>query len=207
MWQLKCFFDFRKEEKWLEDMGRKGYRLRKSSGGFYQFDYCNTPGEFNIKIDYRYFSKSQDFLNYCALFEDSGWQHIAGSKNSGTQYFVKNRADAGDDIFTDNFSRAGRYKRISFMWMTMAVIYLPLACSFITTGFIRAQSIFNWKSLYLTPGLWELKGIHFWRAFLFETPFALLRGFGWTGFLLVVAIYAYYALKSYLLYRREVKQL
>lgn len=207
MWKMKCFLDFRKEEKWLEEMGRKGYRLRKSNSGFYQFDYSNIPGEFNIKIDYRYFSKYPDFLSYCVLFEDSGWQHIAGSKNSGTQYFVKSRPDAGDDIFTDNYSRAGRYKRLSYLWMSLAIAYIPIACTFITTGILEAHSIFNWKTLYLTPGLWDMKGARFLRAFLFETPFALMRGFGWTLFLLLVAFYAYYAIKSYLLYRREVKQI
>ncbi len=33
----------------------------------------------------------------------------------------------------------------------------------------------NPDAIYLKPGLWELEGATFWRAFLFETPFALLR--------------------------------
>ncbi|HEN0383846.1 TPA: DUF2812 domain-containing protein [Streptococcus agalactiae] len=42
---------------------------------------------------------------------------------------------------------------------------------------IRTTSItiFDPKSWYLTQGLWEMQGKIFWLAFLFETPFALLR--------------------------------
>lgn len=29
--------------------------------------------------------------------------------------------------------------------------------------------------IFLTPGLWDLEGMEFWRAFLFELPFALMR--------------------------------
>lgn len=29
--------------------------------------------------------------------------------------------------------------------------------------------------IFLTPGLSEMEGMEFWRAFLFEVPFALLR--------------------------------
>lgn len=29
--------------------------------------------------------------------------------------------------------------------------------------------------IFLTPGLWEMQGMAFWRAFLFELPFALMR--------------------------------
>ena len=31
------------------------------------------------------------------------------------------------------------------------------------------------SGLYLAEGLWSMKGALFWKAFLFETPFALLR--------------------------------
>lgn len=60
------------------------------------------------------------------MFEDSGWKHIAGSQHSGTQYFLKIREDCTEDIFSDAHSRVGRYKRIAGMWLTMAIIYLPL---------------------------------------------------------------------------------
>lgn len=37
------------------------------------------------------------------------------------------------------------------------------------------NNILNIKSWYFTQGLWEMKGMWFWKAFIFETPFVLLR--------------------------------
>lgn len=34
---------------------------------------------------------------------------------------------------------------------------------------------FKDSGLYLTEGLWSMEGSLFWKALLFETPFALLR--------------------------------
>lgn len=206
MWVCKCFLDFKKEEKWLEEKGRQGYQLKEVNCGFYRFDYVNTPVDLNIKIDYRTFNSIKDFQYYCALFEDSGWQHIAGSRWSGSQYFVKARPDAGDDIFSDGLSRAGRYKRFALMWLSLALAYLPLMVVFFLNGSIDLHKILNLKSLYLTPGLWDMKGTHFLRAFLFETPFAIMRGFGWVIFIFIVLIFVYYTLKAYLLYKKDLKK-
>lgn len=35
--------------------------------------------------------------------------------------------------------------------------------------------IYKDSGLYLAEGLWSMEGAMFWKAFLFETPFALLR--------------------------------
>jgi len=42
----------------------------------------------NYKIDYRIFKDKKEFDNYIALFEDAGWKHVYGTKNSGNQYFL-----------------------------------------------------------------------------------------------------------------------
>ncbi|MDG8280194.1 hypothetical protein OK865_10295 [Streptococcus pneumoniae] len=36
-------------------------------------------------------------------------------------------------------------------------------------------TLYKDSGLYLAEGLWSMKGAIFWKAFLFETPFALLR--------------------------------
>ena len=67
---------------------------------------------------------------------------------------------------------------------------------------IQWDSFLNPKALYLTPGLWEMSGLAFWRHFLFETPFALMRGFGWLFWLLFILSYAFFAVKSWALYKK-----
>lgn len=75
MIKFKVFFDFDKEEKWLRNMAEQGFQLENISFG-YSF-YSAQPENTIFKIDYRTFKTGQDFLDYCTLFEDSGWQHIA----------------------------------------------------------------------------------------------------------------------------------
>lgn len=76
----------------------------------YEF-YKTSPNNTVIKIDYRRFKSNDDFQNYIILFKDSGWEHIAGTKTSGKQYFKRIDKAAGDDIFSDISSKAERYKK------------------------------------------------------------------------------------------------
>lgn len=115
MHKYKFFIDFEKEEQWLQQMAKDGYHLKNTLFG-YQFQ-RGKPEEAIIKIDFRKFKKKDDFIDYCTLFEDSGWQHLAGTKNSGIQYFKKIDATAGDEIFSDDNSKATRYKRYAIHFL------------------------------------------------------------------------------------------
>lgn len=97
MKKYKIFMNFDKEEKWLTDMERKGYTLVKNSYG-YTFQ-SGEPKQTEIKIDYRTFKDGEEFEDYRTLYEDSGWEHIAGTKRSGSQYFRRTDNFAREDIF------------------------------------------------------------------------------------------------------------
>ena len=87
------------------------------------------------------------------------------------------------------------------MMLYMLIVFIPL----VTTSFMQEtlglEAFINPRELYLTSGLWELSGSAFWRAFLFETPFALLRGFSTSLGLLIFLAYAFATIKSWILYR------
>ncbi len=195
MKKFRIFFRFEKEEKWLERMAGQGFMLSRKS--FFYYFRKITPEAKTIRIDYREFKSVQDFSDYCSLFEDSGWKHIAGKKTSGAQYFLKVNSDSTEDIFSDKLSRAGRYKRLSDMWLRCAIPFIPLLMGF------DLNTLSAPKEWYLTPGLWELEGFRFWWAFLFETPFALMRGIGGLIPVAAVLVYIGFAIKSRLLYRSE----
>lgn len=199
MKKFKFFLHFDKEEKWLEEMASKGWLL-SSKRIFYEFK-KTAPEHQTIRIDFINPKSKPDFLDYCSLFEDSGWKHIAGTKSSGSQYFLKMNSDSTEDIFSDILSRAGRYKRLSDLWLSWAVLFMPLLLSMKTGGWISLNTLFTPKEWYLTPGLWSLEGASFWWAFLFETPFALMRGIGFLFPITAVLICAFFAVKSRLLYR------
>jgi len=200
---FKIFIDYTKEEKWLNEMSKKGYEVINNSFG-YTFKNIN-PEDITYRIDYRTFKTKQDFIDYCTVFEDSGWKHILGSKSSGNQYFKKVSENSDDDIFSDNISKAARYKRASNIWLTFASSYFVILISLALTGAINLNAFINPKELYFTPGLWEATGLTFWKKFLFETPFALGRGFIWIIFPISIAIYLYCILKASKLYKKTIK--
>lgn len=200
--------NLKKEEAWLDAWNRRGYRLTqvRPATGRYKFERA-AEGEFipKVRIDVRTFRKMDEFQDYLELFKDCGWRHLYGTKTSGTQYFIQSRPDADGEIFSDGASRAGRYKRLSDLWLQLLCCYLPLLVVFQMTGAFDLNKMLHPKLLYLTPGLWELSGLSFWRAFLFETPFALGRGFAGVLFLLFTLLYAWFGFKALYWYRKEMK--
>lgn len=200
---FKCFFNYTKEEKWLNDMARKGSELVKAS-------FCYTfrkidPEEATYRIDCRTFKSKEDFIDYCTMFEDFGWKHIFGSKSSGHQYFKKLKENSDDDIFSDSVSKSSRYKRLSSMWMTCAISYLPIAVALSMTGSIKFSNILNPSLFYYTPGLWNKTGASFIGSFLFETPFALMRMFPTFIFQVLIILYLIFAYKAHKLSKEPIK--
>lgn len=195
---FRFFLDFAKEEKWLNEMARNGYELVGVSV-VYTFQRCD-PRDILIRVDNRMFRSKGDFNDYCAMFEDSGWQHIAGTKNSGTQYFRRIAENSDEDIFSDRYSKAERYRRLSRMWIYLALYMLFLFGVLLATGTTDLHTIIQPRLVYLTPGLWEKTGVEFWRAFWFETPFAILRAFSIYFFPISLIMYAFFAFKSHRLY-------
>ncbi|MBU3204392.1 DUF2812 domain-containing protein [Clostridium algidicarnis] len=201
MRKFKFFINYDKEEKWLNDMAKKGYELETASFG-YKFSFTK-PQNTKIRIDYRIFKNKEDFMDYSALFEDSGWKHISGNKSCGAQYFKKINENGDEDIFSDDMSKAARYKRLSDMWIGLAVVYLPISIALAFQKSIDIKSILNPKLLYYTPGLWEMSGISFWRRFLFETPFAAGRGLLWLVIPIALVLYICFSVKAKMLYYKQ----
>lgn len=139
------------------------------------------------------------------MFEDSGWQHVGGSMSSGLQYFEQIGTDSGEDIFSDRVSKAERNKRVANLLLGLAAVYLPVLFAFYLTGLFKLPRISSWKELYYTPGLWEKTGLDFVGAFLFETPFVLMRNFAGFLSLLIVLLWLYFGISALYWYYKEKK--
>lgn len=203
MIRFRFFLNFAKEEAWLSEMARQGWELTNVFFG-YHFRRAE-PQNAVIRIDFRVFSSQSEFDNYIALFEDSGWQHIAGRPGSGTQYFKRVSEDSSEDIFSDDLSRAARYRRFSHLWLGTAVFIAVILLALSITGAADLRALIEPRRFYLTPGLWERTGDAFWRAFWFETPFAVFRAVILYSQPVLLALYLYAALKSLYLFRKEKK--
>ena len=199
---MKIFINFDKEEKWLRDMASKGYELNDISILGYGFRKAK-PNDTVIRIDYRSFKNDGEYREYLSFFQDCGWQRIAGSRFTGLQYFKKISSDSSDHIFSDNISRAARYKKLSLTWLFLTITYLLLFVSLITNKNIDIKALFDFKLTYYTPGLWKMTGIKFWSHFLFETPFAVGRSFVWLIIPIGIIIAICFTLKARNLYIKQ----
>src|SRR5699024_12375686 len=115
----------------------------------------------------------EDFLDYQALFEDSGWQHLAGTKNSGDQYFKKIDERLIDDIFSDKMSKAARYQRFARMCFELAVALIAVLVVFFIADIINFNAFVNLIALYLSHVLMNIYVSVLWTAYLITLHFSL----------------------------------
>ncbi len=204
MRKLRFFVNFDKEEAWLNRMAAAGSLLTKARA-VYTFVPV-TPKSVVVRIDYRPAMSRLDFDDYLKLFEDFGWRHVCGSRSGGPQYFASFSQDANADIFSDQSSKAQRYRRSIAYHAAVLVPFLAVVIALWQQGTIGLGVLGTPRDWYLTPGLWDKQGLEFLASFLFETPFVLLRTAGpflLPAFCVIITAQIAY---QYLLYRRTVTQ-
>ncbi len=178
--------DIEKEQKFIDSYREKGYELAYVNKSAFKYVFRKSSNPFipRVRIDYRTFEREDDYQDYITLYEDAGWKHISGSRTSYIHYFQQMHTNTTDELFSDKQSYAELYKRLfTFSMFNISII---LVFIFATT---KAYNPLRWlhpKELFLTPGLWELSGFRFVRAFLFELPFVFFRN-GWP-FLFFIAL-------------------
>lgn len=198
MKKFKLFVDVNKEEIWLNEMAKKGYECTHIGATGYSFR--KNPTEiYTIRIDSQTFSSKEKYASYIQLYEDFGFEHIAGSRWSALQYWKK-KAKEDDDLFSDFDSKQAYYRRMLDYYAGVAICFSVIAFTLFKGS--GSLSPFSLKGAYLTPGLWEKTGIDFVTSFLFETPFAIFRlGSPW---LIIGSICAYTF--SYYKYKQRINR-
>lgn len=170
MRKFRMFMDIQKEEKWLNERIQQGWLCKKvHTWGIYDFEKA-TSSQQVIRLDFQSFKSSEMYQHYIQLHEDYGWQHIGGSRWSSSQYWSKS-TDGLDELFSDNASEKSYLQRLSAYYGAFTICFLLFAFNL----FKNTSQYISIKSAYFTPGLWDKEGMNFLMAFLFETPFALLR--------------------------------
>ncbi|NMC53782.1 MAG: DUF2812 domain-containing protein [Chloroflexi bacterium] len=200
--QYQLFLSFEKEEAWLEAQSRQGWHLVNVSSGLKYVFEQSQPEERVYKIDFRFFDRQEEMDEYVSLFEDSGWRCVSPKKSSYNYYFYTTRKEgAQTDIFSDQASRAQRYLRYAQYSMLSFIPFLPIYMALYANGAIKIQELG-----YLTPGLWQMQGVQFWRHFLFETPFVVLRVAGGLLPLIIVLLFTFFSLRYYFHHRKLLRQ-
>ena len=162
MKKLKMFFDIEKEEQWLNEQLQKGYRCTNISGlGIYTFQ--KTDKRYVMRLDYQDNLSKKKLNDYKGIYEDFGWNYINGPWLGGIRYWQKEE-DNQNEIFSDRESLTNYYKRLMGYSSGLCILFLCFS-----------YMLYKDSGLYLAEGLWSMEGSLFWKAFLFETPFVLLR--------------------------------
>lgn len=199
MIKFKIFFNIDKEEQWLNAMLDSGWACTNiNSFGIYTFKRTNT--EQVIRIDFQQDLRKEARENYVQLHKDFGWQAIKGKSNDGTYYWVKDK-DGHDELFSDNDSQIAKYKGL----MKHASFGAILSFAFLMVIYSSNNYplFFDLKGVYFTPGLWDEEGLSFLFAFLFETPFALMRFIIPWLFIATSVLYIF----TFMRYRKEIQRI
>ncbi len=136
-------FEHEKEEEFLRDMHKSGWKFTKVTGfGRYQFEKCE-PQDVIYQLDYNKEGlKNKD--EYIKMFADCGWEYM--QKYFGYTYFRKpaNEMNGDEEIFCDNESKLQMIKRVYLgRMLPILIIFLAvLIPTFIRLVFIEHNYIF-----------------------------------------------------------------
>ncbi len=111
--QFKWFtiFEYEKEQEYLRDMHKSGWRFVKVRGlGMYHFEKC-APQDVIYQLDYNKEGLAQK-EEYLQMFNDCGWEHL--QDYAGYSYFRKpvSSDETADEIFCDEESRMQMMERV-----------------------------------------------------------------------------------------------
>lgn len=104
-------FHHEKEQTYLGDMHRKGWKFVKVTGlGVYHFEECE-PTDVVYQLDYNQEGLSHK-AEYVAMFHDCGWEYI--QDYAGYSYFRKpcSQMVGDEEIFCDDASRLAMMRRV-----------------------------------------------------------------------------------------------
>lgn len=110
----KLFFAWNevKEQEFLEDMAKKGYKLTSVGFGRYTFEEIQ-PVEAVYQFDFKGIDQRKED-EYLQFYEDAGWECI--TRFGGWYYFYQEKQNDDTDlsIFNDNASKREKFKRLLF---------------------------------------------------------------------------------------------
>lgn len=199
MKKYKLFANVVNKQAWLNNILDQGYACTNvNSLGVYTFEQTNIKKV--MRLDYQEYMSKEKYNEYISTYEDFGWEHVYGTRLGSVHYWQKD-ADGRDEIFSDQTSQVAFYKRLmnySLLFASLFFVYTILL--FDDPLFTH---LFNPKASYLTEGLWEKEGVSFWSAFLFETPFAMIRFLAPWIFIITVLFFLY----SYSQYNKKKREL
>ena len=134
--RYRFYFDYEKEEKWINEMAAQGWHLEKWFLNRFTFT-KGEPGAFTYRNEFLGAMSKQEKQDYFELLKDSGITIIY--ELGGWVYMKKASAEGPFELYTDTHSKIDYYKR-------MLNIFLLLFFVNVFAGILNA-GIFGDESL------------------------------------------------------------
>ena len=131
----KAFWDYEKEEKWLNEMSAKGMALSDVSWCRYVFtDSPNNEYVYRIEL-LENLPAHPESMAYIKFLEDSGVEYVASSLR--WIYLRKKSSEGPFDIYSDIDSKIRHFKRISIYWGSLMFMELMIGLFNIVVGIVN----------------------------------------------------------------------
>ncbi len=116
----KLYWDFEKEERWLNEMAERGLSLVSYRWGTYEFE-KSEPGEWVYRIQFLdEDARTQKSREYIDFVTETGAERVTTYRQ--WVYFRRLATQGPFDLFSDLDSRLGHYKRVSTFYGAMTAI-------------------------------------------------------------------------------------
>jgi hypothetical protein len=123
----KAFWDYEKEEKWLNEMAAKGFAMIAYSWCHYTFEDCEHS-EYIYRIELlEHGVNHHESIRYIHFMEENGVECVDTYRT--WVYFRKKALDGNFKIYSDLDSRIKHYKRVSNIWLVIGCAELCIGFS------------------------------------------------------------------------------
>jgi len=137
----KAFWNYEKEEKWLNSLSAKGLAMTDYSWCRYVFEET-LPGEYIYRIELlEKPAPHPESRQYIAFIEDTGAEFVASYMRWA--YFRKKAEDGPFELFTDIDSRLIHSRRVRALWAACAAAEFAIMGANFAVGFMPPVSELN----------------------------------------------------------------
>ena len=142
-------FQYEKEQDYLNEMHKKGWKLTKIGGvGMYHFEEC-VPEDVVYQLDYNQEGRKNK-EEYVGMFADCGWEYLF--EFAGYSYFRKSKLqmDGEEEIFCDKQSK---YEMMDRVYKGRLIPLLILFCAVLLPQFILNMFVYKNVVMAIVYGL------------------------------------------------------
>lgn len=131
----KPYWNYEKEERWLNEMSSAGLAMSDYSWCRYVFEEA-PKGEYVYRIELlEHRPEHPESRKYIEFLEETGVEHV--SSYMSWVYFRKKAADGPFDLYSDIDSKIRHYRRVSSLWIFLAGLEFFVGAMNVAIGFVE----------------------------------------------------------------------